>query len=1596
MKRITILLLLTFIVVLLAACGGNDAQPTATAAPAADPTTTAAPAVEPTAEPTAPPPTAEMADLGALAANPWQWVSFTDPLQQFEVEEPERYLLTFNEDSTVSIKADCNNASGSYTADDGGSLTIEVGPMTMAACPPESRSDQFVQLLGGAARYFFEEGFLYIDLFADGGTMAFAVAGEQESAGDMTSYPWLWTSFTSPVEQFEVESPENYVVTFNEDTGAALGASGTVAIVADCNNASGSYTADGGSLTIEIGPMTMAACPPDSRSDQFVTLLGSAARYFFEDAMLYIDLLADGGTMVFAPEGEAEMAEAAADSAADPASAGAQEAGVTLVCSAGDWSADCADGPRVITGEAGSGNFALLPDLFPNPTAALIDVTNILRGEPEVFVPESGQILGIFTDPLFPLPAEVRINLPIVPTGATLDLDNDGQKDAGVQVYALTVASNIINDSYLQQLEQAAGMTSILMDSQTGAITEGTFLVYAPDAEQGFPAGAGADGKWFTPDDPSTPLPAGYTVATLGADGTVALDRSPEVAINTIEAAEQVSPDFADQGLLESYNSLIDVLAERYAYTELRNLDWEEIRAEYLPQIEQADADQDLGAYFLALDTLAKSLHDSHVAATNYDPEASLEPLKRYLEQVGASVGASTFAAIDESTPAEAVGDEILVLAVGEDSPAAEAGWVPGTEIVSIDGEPASERLETIPLLKSVGTETVRRVMQARAVLNFAEGQSVTIGYRLPDTTEVLTATMVAGDYDRGTTGPPAQSTTPVTYEQMGNYAVVRWSSFIDYVLPKIAVLEEALAVEQGRGSGGTILDLRGNTGGWLMLYETMVSYFFTADDPMPANVFDWYSYDLETGEHVRSYAVDYMLSAPRPELAYTGPVAVLVDEGCASACEYFTQHLQVLGRATVIGQFPSSGAGGPIERVKLPGGTTFQFTKGGTYFAGTDEPNLEAKGVVPDIQVPVTLETEQAKIEGEDPVMEAALAAMPGIAARHNAEMLERSTWQWTAVLDRSAQQVPVDDPAKYTVAFSEDDTIAITADCNQASGEYTLGEDGTLTITLGPTTAAACEEGSLSAEFLAYLGAATSFQFDANGLLILLDPESGALGLVFEAVESALSSAGELPAELVAQLDAFLQSQVWTEGGDPEGSAPGLVLLVDTLEGRYLNAAGVSSIEDGTPMQTDDILEIGSNTKSMTIVLLMQLQEEGVLSMDDMLSDWLPEQAAQLPNGEQITLRQMAQHTAGLWDYADDIIGGGIADLDLLEKGYRPEELVQYAADKGEPYSAPGEGQWHYSNTGYVLLGMIAEKAAGKSLGELYQERIFDPLGLETAVLIEGVPQEGEITTQGYWWTEEDEEVVNTTNWNASQGWAAGAVAMSAADLATYGEALAAGELLQDEDSLAQMLAFDGSALYSVGAPYGLGLIDFGNGYWGHEGQTAGFQTLWYTNADEQVMVVGLTNSATYSAYDLLNVLNILGGEGAKPLVPLTLLPIGDDQQGILGEAVASHWDWVQMADESDVTDVAPGTILLLFKDGSAKVKSDACGEAPGTFAVDPSWQIDFDLDASGITCDSGEPAAQLLGLLDSADTWRFENGRLSIMLDDGGSLLFELVNP
>jgi heat shock protein HslJ len=228
-----------------------------------------------------------------LVGKTWKWTQFVDPTEKTVIEDPDQYTVEFTAEGTVSILADCNRANGTYSAD-GAHIDIEALAMTRAMCPPGSLSDQFVQALNAAVIYFFQDGDLYMDLPMDSGTLKLAADPTgPEGVDPNLAGTWQWAAFASPVEQVTVDAPARYTVSFMED--------GTVAVQADCNRATGTYAADGSRIAIELGPTTLAACPPDSLGDEFLRYLAVAAIYFTQDDSLYVDLRMDSGTMQFVP-----------------------------------------------------------------------------------------------------------------------------------------------------------------------------------------------------------------------------------------------------------------------------------------------------------------------------------------------------------------------------------------------------------------------------------------------------------------------------------------------------------------------------------------------------------------------------------------------------------------------------------------------------------------------------------------------------------------------------------------------------------------------------------------------------------------------------------------------------------------------------------------------------------------------------------------------------------------------------------------------------------------------------------------------------------------------------------------------------------------------------------------------------------------------------------------------------------------------------------------------------------------------------------------------------------------------------------------------
>ena len=451
----------------------------------------------------------------------------------------------------------------------------------------------------------------------------------------------------------------------------------------------------------------------------------------------------------------------------------------------------------------------------------------------------------------------------------------------------------------------------------------------------------------------------------------------------------------------------------------------------------------------------------------------------------------------------------------------------------------------------------------------------------------------------------------------------------------------------------------------------------------------------------------------------------------------------------------------------------------------------------------------------------------------------LTGGTWRWEQFTN-PAEQLAVPEPNKYTLALLDSgDTAVIYADCNTIIGSYTV-EGQRIKIELESTTLAECGPESLSDRFLTYLQEEVIYALADGRLLLDLPADGGTLEFGVYDEQAALQEQYR-----VNSWDELLDKSLAPENCD----APGGVLLADTPQGRFLKAQGLASTQEQDAMEMTDAFQIGSNTKSFTTVLALLLQEDGVWSLDDPLSKWLPDQAAKITNGDKITLRMLGQNHTGLPDYAGAVLGkaieGDTFDQASLKKGYTPEELVDIGLQIKEPAFEPGQG-WEYSTTNFILLGMAIEKATGKPLDQLYQERIFEPLGMENSYLLKGIPEEGSIV-HGYW-TMNNGEVVDVTNWNGSQGWAGGGIVSTAEDMAKYAAGLAGGSIFKDPASIEQMTAFGDGAVADFDG-YGLGVGRWSSEpfVWGHAGQTPGFQSLFAIFPEKNSQVIFFANSGS-----------------------------------------------------------------------------------------------------------------------------------------------------
>lgn len=340
---------------------------------------------------------------------------------------------------------------------------------------------------------------------------------------------------------------------------------------------------------------------------------------------------------------------------------------------------------------------------------------------------------------------------------------------------------------------------------------------------------------------------------------------------------------------------------------------------------------------------------------------------------------------------------------------------------------------------------------------------------------------------------------------------------------------------------------------------------------------------------------------------------------------------------------------------------------------------------------------------------------------------------------------------------------------------------------------------------------------------------------------VTTAQDNTETFPAEVVAEIHAEMNDL--TVGGFP----PGMVVWIDTPEYRFEGASGFANLADETLMPIDGAFRIGSITKMFTATVILQLAEDGVLSLDDTLAMWLPEVAEQLPHGDEITLYQLLSHTSGIFSvveheayYADIFTEmvvdeeAGIVSLDCVQRDPN-DTLARYVYGKDALFE-PG-AQWYYSNTNYTLLGMVIEEAMDMPLAEAYRTNIYEPLGMESTFMD---CYEDEVIDVVHGYSGFGDTMSDVTELHESIGWSAGGMVSTAPDLIAFAHGLFGGELFDDPESLVAMTT------PAPDSPYGLGVFTRGD-YIGHPGGIAGFRSVLNYSPEFDVVVVMLYNNDT-----------------------------------------------------------------------------------------------------------------------------------------------------
>jgi C-terminal processing protease CtpA/Prc len=604
------------------------------------------------------------------------------------------------------------------------------------------------------------------------------------------------------------------------------------------------------------------------------------------------------------------------------------------------------DQPHEITGTFTYTN-DIITTYYVEQSVALVDMYGFVKRDKEWEIPVASQTLGFLSLDPAKKTGTYSLQLPEQPGGQVVDVDHNGKDDKGVQVFAVAYWPNLTGGPYSEGDDPSRGwptyLASIVTDSENqDEVLSGNLVVWATDGDQQFPTGFGPDKKLFTVDDPVGAIPAGYSIVNLDKE-PFAVSREAQPALTLFEPKEAAIKDFSKETYTKAFDDMFNLVRANYAFNGIAGHEpnWDKLYSDLQPRVAGAEKSKDANAFYLALRDFTWAFKDGHVGLDGGDYGQT--------DFQNAIAGGYGFAVreLDDG--------HVIVIYVGDGTPAAQAGMKVGAQVSEFDGKPIKEAIDTGQPYSLQSSDFAIRYQKARYFLRTQPGTQAAVTFTNPGgqtQTVTLTAVSETASFSRTSLyyGVETDPLLPVEYKLIGEgnaqvgYIIIN-SNYDDLNLV-IRLFQRALQQLQDRKVAGIIIDLRYNSGG----APLGLAGFLTKNEIVMGQL-EYYSDETKKfepeGEPEKITA--------NVEQFHFDKMAVLVSPACFSACELEAYGFSQVPGMLVIGQYPTAGVEAEVSRgqFKLPEGMSLQVPFG-RFVLPDGSLFMEGQGVKPTVKVPV------------------------------------------------------------------------------------------------------------------------------------------------------------------------------------------------------------------------------------------------------------------------------------------------------------------------------------------------------------------------------------------------------------------------------------------------------------------------------------------------------------------------------------------------------------------------------------------------------------------------------------------------------------------